>query len=145
MKKHIDFQKAILNHLKSFPLCPTQIPCEAFPSDGFAVFPSSPGGNFHLDFSNLKVWTWPGGSSPVAEIPAASWWLSFNPFEKYATVKLDHFPKRGGKNVRFHHLVLTREVLIPHLHPFATCSFFVVWPSTHEKYYWVPIPPLLTY
>ena len=28
----LDFQKAILNHLKSFPLCPTQIPCEVVPS-----------------------------------------------------------------------------------------------------------------
>ena len=26
----LDFQKAILNHLKSFPLCPAQIPCEVF-------------------------------------------------------------------------------------------------------------------
>ena len=29
----------------------------------------------------------------------SGWWLSFNPSENYATVKLDHFPKdRGEKN-----------------------------------------------
>ena len=35
--------------------------------------------------------------------PSASWWFFTNPSEKYATVKLDHFPKHSGwkfQNIR---------------------------------------------
>ena len=31
-------------------------------------------------------------------VSLSSWWLSFNPFEKYANVKLDHFPRVRGEN-----------------------------------------------
>ena len=34
------------------------------------------------------------GSGYITNI--TSWWLSFNPFEKDAQVKLDHFPKFSG-------------------------------------------------
>ena len=31
--------------------------------------------------------------------PIPSWWLSFNPFETYATVKLDHLPSLFGVKI----------------------------------------------
>ena len=95
--------------------------------------------NFHHDSATSKFGLGLEEAAQLAD-SAASWWLSFNPFEKYAH-QIGSFPQRGEKNVRFHHPVLTMGAD----KAFATCSFFVVWPSTHEKYCWVPIPPLLSY
>ena len=54
-----------------------------------------------------------GTYGPPSHFPtgSTSWWLSFNPFEKYANVKMDHLisPFLGGENSKTylscHHLV----------------------------------------
>ena len=47
-------------------------------------------------------------SKRTADGEFTSWWLFAHPSEKYAQVKLDHFPKVRGENKKYlscHHLV----------------------------------------